>query len=100
MDFCRIFVPCGAVGLGRGANGISDEVFEEALKLKPDIISCDAGSTDSGPYYLGSGNCKYSRESVKDDLRRIILGADKLNIPVTIGSCGTCGVDKGVDWCE
>jgi len=100
MDTCRIFVPCGALGLGRGANGISDEVFEDALALKPNIISCDAGSTDSGPYYLGSGNCKYSREAVKDDLRRILVGADRLNIPVTIGSCGTCGVDKGVDWCE
>lgn len=100
MDSCRIFVPCGALGLGRGANGISDELFEEALTLHPDVISCDAGSTDSGPYYLGSGNCKYSREAVKDDLRRILVGADKLHIPVTIGSCGTCGVDKGVDWCE
>jgi len=98
MSSCKIFVPFGAVGLGSTSVGITDEAFEEALSLGPDIISCDAGSTDSGPYYLGSGNCKYTRMAVKRDLKRIVTAADRLKIPVTIGSCGTCGVDKGVDW--
>ena len=65
--------------------------------MKPDIISSDAGSTDSGPYYLGSGHGKYSIADVKRDLKRMVLGADKLGIPMTIGSAGTCGSDEGVN---
>jgi hypothetical protein len=30
----------------------------------------------------------------------MIVGAHQLGIPITIGSCGTCGVDEGVDFME
>ncbi len=89
---CRIFVPYGAVGLD-----CTDEAFAAGLAMKPDIISSDAGSTDSGPYYLGTGNGKYATRAVKRDLKRMILGAHELGIPMTIGSAGTCGSDQGVD---
>ena len=92
MASCKIFVPYGAVGLG-----CTDEAFEAGLKMNPDIISSDAGSTDSGPYYLGTGKGKYATAAVKRDLRRMILGSRKLDIPMTIGSAGTCGSDFGVD---
>ena len=92
MSSCRVFVPFGAVGMG-----ISQEAFDNGIKMKPDIISSDAGSTDSGPYYLGTGKGKYSRGSVKKDLRMMLLGSAKLSVPVTIGSCGTCGSNLGVD---
>lgn len=92
MATCRILVPYGAVGLG-----CSDEAFEAGLAMNPDIISSDAGSTDSGPYYLGSGKGKYANAAVKRDLKKMIIGAHKLGIPMTIGSAGTCGSDKGVD---
>ncbi|WPC41249.1 acyclic terpene utilization AtuA family protein [Clostridium sp. JS66] len=93
MSICKVFVPYGSVGFG-----ISQEDFDAAMALKPDIISSDAGSTDSGPYYLGNGKCKYSRESVKADIRMMIVAAHKSGIPITIGSSGTCGVDDSVDW--
>ncbi|MBS5547564.1 MAG: acyclic terpene utilization AtuA family protein [Lachnospiraceae bacterium] len=92
MSICKVFIPYGALGAG-----ISEEAFQAGLDLKPDIISCDAGSTDSGPFYLGTGNCKYSKASIKTDLRRMIIGAHKAGIPITIGSAGTCGTDNGVD---
>lgn len=92
MKQCKVFVPYGALG-----NGIAKEAFARGLELGPDIISCDAGSTDSGPYYLGTGKGKYARKAVKEDLKRIILGARTLGIPITIGSCGTCGSNQGVD---
>lgn len=92
MASCKIFVPYGAVGLN-----CTEEAFEAGLAMKPDIISSDAGSTDSGPYYLGTGNGKYATAAVRRDLRRMVLGAHKLGIPMTIGSAGTCGSDKGVD---
>ena len=92
MKPVKVFVPYGAVGLN-----CAEEAFEAGLAMKPDIISSDAGSTDSGPYYLGSGHGKYSIRDVKRDLKRMVLGADKLGIPMTIGSAGTCGSDEGVD---
>lgn len=95
MNTCKVFVPYGALG-----TGISDEAFANGVAMKPDIISVDGGSTDSGPYYLGNGKCKYAREALKTDTRRMIVAAHKLHIPITIGSCGTCGVDEGVDFME
>lgn len=92
MANVKVFVPYGAVGLN-----CTEEAFEAGLAMKPDIISSDAGSTDSGPYYLGSGHGKYSIRDVKRDLKRMVLGAHKLGIPMTIGSAGTCGSDEGVD---
>jgi hypothetical protein len=92
MKSCKVFVPFGAMG-----TGISDEAFEGGIRLKPDIIATDAGSTDSGPYYLGTGTAKYAREAVKNDLKKMMVAAHKLGIPVAVGSCGTCGSDQGVD---
>lgn len=92
MANVKVFVPYGAVGLN-----CTEEAFAAGLAMKPDIISSDAGSTDSGPYYLGSGHGKYSTRDVKRDLKRMVLGAHELGIPMTIGSAGTCGSDLGVD---
>ena len=89
---CKIFVPYGALG-----TGISEESFQNGIKLGPDAIVCDAGSTDSGPYYLGTGKCKYAKDALKEDFTRMIVAGHELHVPVMIGSAGTCGVDKGVD---
>lgn len=92
MNRCKVFVPYGALG-----TGISDASFAAGVKMKPDAIACDAGSTDSGPYYLGTGSGKYARDSVKEDLRRMVKAGRRLDVPVLIGSAGTCGTDNGVD---
>ena len=42
MTSVKVFVPYGAVGLN-----CTEEAFEAGLAMKPDIISSDAGSTDS-----------------------------------------------------
>ena len=78
--------------------GFLDESLERGSSLKPDVIACDAGSTDSGPFYLGSATPKMSRSAILQDLRRLLLARDQLKIPLIIGSCGTSGVDSGVDW--
>ncbi len=92
MEVCKVFVPIGAIGAG-----IEEKTFWEGMAKRPDIISVDAGSTDSGPFYLGTGVSKYARDAVKSDLRFVLRGAKKASIPVTIGSCGTCGTDGMVD---
>lgn len=92
MKVCKVFVPFGAVG-----SGIEKEAFDNGIAMCPDAIASDAGSTDSGPYYLGTGRGKYAREAVKEDLRLMLKGGRKLGVPVLVGSCGTCGSDQGVD---
>ena len=89
----RVLVPNGTIGAG-----YKEESFLRGISLNPDVIACDAGSTDSGPYYLGTGIPKPSRQATKRDLRIMLIGREKLGIPLIIGSCGTSGNDIAVDW--
>lgn len=91
MEF-KILAPTGALGAGFRA-----ESLERGVHLRPDVIACDAGSTDSGPYCLGSGEPKLSREAVARDLRLLLRARDGLGVPLITGSCGTAGRAEGVD---
>lgn len=90
---CKVLVPSGVLG-----SGCPQEAFERGLALAPDVIAVDAGSTDSGPYYLGTGLSKMTRKATKRDLRQLMIGRAQLDIPLLIGSCGTGGTDAGVEW--
>ncbi len=74
------------------------EELEAGLALGIDAIAVDAGSTDSGPAYLATGRCKYSRDSVKRDLSALLALRERAAVPLLVGTCGTCGCDKAVDW--
>lgn len=88
----RIYCPTGAFGLG-----YADSSLERAITMDPDIIASDGGSTDSGPFYLGAGQPKMSRQALDRDLRRLLKARDQLGVPLVIGSCGTSGIDSMVD---
>ncbi len=87
---------CGSGGLGGGK--VVAKALDEAMAMKPHFIACDAGTTDSGPFSLGSGRSNYPREAVKRDLEIILSAARRAGIPVLIGSSGTAGIDAQVDW--
>ncbi|MFE5973683.1 acyclic terpene utilization AtuA family protein [Streptomyces sp. NPDC056460] len=89
----RILAPTGALGAGFDA-----DAFARGVAARPDVIACDAGSTDSGPAALGSGTPKLSAQAVTRDLRLLLRARDELGVPLIIGSCGTSGRDVGVDW--
>ncbi len=89
----RVLAATGVLGAG-----FKVESLKRGVELKPTFIACDAGSTDSGPAYLGSGKPKLSREACKRDLRLLLKARDALKVPLIIGSCGTSGRDAGVDW--
>ena len=76
---------------GQLGYGIPTPAFEAGLARKPDLIGCDMGSIDIGPYYLGSGQLATSRQSTKRDLKKVLLGARRLNNPLVIGSAGSAG---------
>ncbi|MGI9423215.1 MAG: acyclic terpene utilization AtuA family protein [Hyphomicrobiaceae bacterium] len=89
----KLYAPTGALGMG-----FLDSSLERAIAWKPDVIACDAGSTDSGPSHLGGAIPKMSRAAIVRDLERLLQARQALNVPLIIGSCGTSGVDSGVDW--
>ena len=89
----RILVPTGALGIS-----FSEEAFARGVAAKPDIICVDGGSTDSGPFYLGTGTSKYSRAATKEEWRRLMVARAQAGVPLVIGTCGTCGADDAVEW--
>lgn len=88
MKEYKILSPSGIVGYG-----FPEASFEEGVRRKPDLIACDAGSTDPGPYYLGSGIPFTNASAVKRDMRLMLVAARKLHIPLVIGSAGGSGAD-------
>lgn len=76
---------------GQLGYGIPTPAFNAGLERRPDLIGCDMGSIDIGPYYLGSGNMATARESTKRDLRKVLIAARKYDIPLVIGSAGSAG---------
>ncbi|MFD9736431.1 acyclic terpene utilization AtuA family protein [Umezawaea sp. NPDC059074] len=92
-DEVRVLVPSGMLGAGFDVAAV-----ERGLVLGADVIAVDGGSTDSGPYYLGSGKPKTAAAAVARDLRILLGAAARARIPLIVGSCGTSGTDSGVDW--
>jgi hypothetical protein len=62
-----------------------------------DFIGCDAGSSDPGPYYLGSGMPLASDAAVARDLELMIAAGLEHGIPVLVGSAGTAGARPHLD---
>lgn len=89
----RILTPSGMLGAGW-----DEATIDRAHELGFDVISIDGGSTDSGPYYLGSSTPKSTGKAVARDLRSALRAAARADVPLIIGSCGTSGTDEGVDW--
>jgi len=86
MDEIRVLSPTGVCG-----SGFLESSFEKGLALKPHFIGADAGSTDPGPEFLGSGETAFPLAAIHRDLRLMMLGARRLKVPLLIGSAGTGG---------
>jgi len=93
MNEMTVLAPTGVLG-----SGFLEVSFEAALARKPHFIGCDAGSTDPGPSHLGSGVPAFPRAAVKRDLRLMLRGARRLNVPLLVGSAGTAGADPHLAW--
>jgi hypothetical protein len=79
--------------------GFPETSFRRGLKKRPHLIAADAGSTDPGPHYLGSGHSFTSREAVKRELRLMIKAGIENRIPVVVGTAGGSGARPHVEWC-
>jgi hypothetical protein len=91
----RVIAATGMLG-----SGFLECSFTSGIDLEPDVIACDAGSSDGGPAYLGTGAPYFSKEATKRDLRLMLLGRQRAGtaVPMVVGSCGFAGGDAGVEW--
>ena len=92
MDELRVLSVCGNLGYG-----FPEASLQNGLAQDPHVMGADNGSTDAGPYYLGSGDQLTKRAQILRDLGFSLAAARKKNIPYIIGSAGTAGGDPHVD---
>lgn len=78
--------------------GYSEKALEIAFSEKVDFLGVDAGSTDPGPYYLGSGKSFTDRSAVKRDLSLALQKALAHKAPFIIGTAGGAGSKVHVEW--
>ena len=76
---------------GQLGYGIPEPAFRAGLERSPDFIGCDMGSIDPGPYYLGAGRMSTNPEMTRRDLRLVLTGARRLDVPLLLGTAGTAG---------
>jgi hypothetical protein len=83
---------CGMLGYGYPPASL-----ETAMQAGAEFIGVDAGSTDPGPYYLGSGTGFVKPMQVKRDLEPALCAAISHGTPLIIGSAGGGGAAPHVD---
>lgn len=86
MEELRCYAASGQLGYG-----VPPETFQRGIAKKPHFIGADMGSTDPGPFYLGSGKMGPGKQSARTDLELLLLARQNLKIPLIIGSAGTAG---------
>jgi hypothetical protein len=94
MKEMRILSPTAILGYG-----FPRDSFDRGMARRPHVMGFDAGSSDPGPYYLGSGKCFVDRGAVKRDLAIGLAAARRAGIPVVVGTAGGSGARIHVDWC-
>ncbi|KRE16749.1 hypothetical protein ASE66_09020 [Bosea sp. Root483D1] len=92
MPPITVLTPTGTLGYGFG-----EEALARGMSLNPAVIAVDAGSTDPGPHYLGSGKPLVSNVSIKRELTALIRAGRAAGIPVIVGSVGGAGSGVQVD---
>lgn len=86
MEELRIVSACGLLGYG-----FPEASLIAGMERTPHLLGVDAGSTDPGPFYLGSGKMLVSARQVKRDLALMLKHAVPRRVPCVLGSAGTAG---------
>lgn len=77
---------CGMLGYG-----YPEDSLRRGMGGPIDFLAADNGSTDPGPYYLGSGTSFLKPMQVKRDLELALCAARERDVPLIIGSAGGSG---------
>ncbi len=84
--------PSGSMG-----SGYNLEAFERGLAANPHFIGQDAGTTDTGPYYHGTGLPFLPLATYRHDLSFMLRAACARRIPLLIGSALTSGCNASLE---
>jgi len=82
---------------GQLGYGIPSPALREGLSRAPDMIGCDMGSIDIGPFYLGSGEMAPNLVGARRDLRKVLHAALDAGVPLVLGSAGSAGASPHLD---
>lgn len=91
--FMKLLALNGLLGYGYSADAL-----KAAFCQAPDFVGVDGGSTDPGPYYLGSGTSFTDRNAVKRDISLALPLALRAHAPFIVGTSGGSGSRAHVDW--
>jgi hypothetical protein len=91
----RVLSPTAILGYG-----FPEESFRRGIAKRPHLVAADAGSTDPGPYYLGSGKSFTDRAFVKRDLAFMLREGLAVGAVVVVGSAGGSGAAPHLAWCR
>jgi hypothetical protein len=84
---------------GRSGLGSQIDVMAAALEHRHvDYLAADAGSTDPGAFYLGTGRSMTHAEGIRRSFAAVLPLALGHNVPLLIGSCGMGGTTSGLDF--
>ena len=78
---------------GMLGTGFLESSMRKGLESGAQAIGCDAGSSDSGPYFLGTGALSRSWAALKRDVDVMLRCGSDAGIPVAIGSAINAGTD-------
>src|SRR4051812_1809966 len=78
-------------GTGVCGSGFREASLDAGMAMQPHFIGCDAGSTDPGPFSLGTGGTAFPVRAIKRDLRLMLIAARRARVPLLIGSAATAG---------
>lgn len=79
--------------------GFPEQSIHAAMERKPDMFGVDGGSSDPGPYYLGSGKTLNSRLAMKRDLSLLVRAAISAGVPMMVGTAGGAGGEPHLQAC-
>ena len=88
----RLLSVCGLLGYG-----FPEDSLRRGMQANPALLGVDAGSTDPGPYYLGSGTSFLKPLQVRRDLELALCAAREARIPLVIGTAGGSGAKPHVE---
>lgn len=93
QDDLRIVAINGCLGYGFDPASLAAAGAES-----PHMFGADSGSTDAGPYYLGSGASLIRREQMRRDLSLALAQARASRVPLVIGSAAMGGGAPHLLW--
>ena len=84
--------PSGSLG-----SGYNVEAFRRGLAARPHFIGQDAGTSDTGPYYHGTGLPFLPLATYRHDLSIMLRAARDQRVPLLIGSALTSGCNASLE---